>query len=139
MNEAQFNTIVRNSLSWAHKISDAGTHGKLPFDGFGMYGSKALYWESKLLPKRMAFNFSRLEEHQLEALREIKALGGDAVVTILLICVNYGRGDKRVFVYDDVEELARRKENKLSIKAEEFDNTPFVKIHKAKVDFAAIL
>ena len=140
MKEALLNTIIKNSLTWAHKISDSGIHNKLPCDGFGMYNDKPLYWEAKMLPKPRAFNFSRLEDHQLEALSTIKGLGGDGVIAVLIICVNYGRGDKRVFVFTDMEEIARRKELGLSIKKKEFDNNPhYVRIERGKIDFSTLI
>jgi penicillin-binding protein-related factor A (putative recombinase) len=140
MNEATLNTIIKNSLTFGHKISDNGIHGKLPCDGFGMYGSKPFYWEAKILPKPMAFNFNRLEDHQMEALSTIKRLGGDAVITAFIICVDYGRGDKRVFIYTDMEEIAKRKELHLSIKKKEFDsNTSYVKIKNALIDLSVLI
>lgn len=76
----------------------------------------------------------------MEALSTIKRLGGDAVITAFIICVDYGRGDKRVFIYTDMEEIAKRKELHLNIKKKEFDsNTGYVKIKNALIDLSVLI
>lgn len=139
MNEQEFNTIVGNSLQWRHKIADGGRHGLLPFDGMGIFENKPLYWESKFLRKPEAFNFSRLEDHQIENLHKVQELlGGDPAW--FLIGVDFGRSDKRVFLFRDMEYIRKRKEDKDSILKKEFEKRRnYVTIKKQLIDFKELI
>lgn len=120
LRESELNTIIRKSLDWGHKISDAGQieHGKSPFDGFGRYKDQAVYWEAKFLPEVRSFNFSRLEDHQLEGLKEVSKIKNS--LSLFLIGVNFGRSDIRVFIFRDLDYIEKRKKEKDSIFKKEF-------------------
>jgi penicillin-binding protein-related factor A (putative recombinase) len=77
MKEKDLNTIINNSfkeLGFSHKIADpiGGTGIQNPFDGFSVLQGKQWYWEAKLLKGYQAFNFNKIENHQLESLRLIE-------------------------------------------------------------------
>lgn len=147
-NEAEFNTIVTHSLTLGHKIGDqrstiTGFHSKNPFDGFGVFKGKEqaypVYFESKFLSEPRAFNFDRLEEHQLYSLLTFATLLPESL-SLFLICVDFGRNDKRVYVFRDMLYIKERKENKESITKKEFMiRKNFVKIKKNKIDFNEII
>ena len=147
-NEAAFNTIVTHSLTFGHKISDQGStitgfHGKNPFDGFGItstdLGNFPVYFESKFLKEPSAFNWNRLEDHQVEALLTCKKLLPNCLA-LFLICVDFGRSDKRVFVFRDIDYINNRKQLKQSITKKEFLNRKnFVRIKQSKIDFNEIV
>lgn len=127
MTEAQFNTIIGNSLDWHHKISD-GSYGQKPYDGFGALAGRPVYWEAKWLRKPAAFPWSRLESHQIEGLIAMQK-NIPAALSWLIIGVDYGRGDKRVFLFDNLEEIRTRKRSEeKSIKKKEFDSLPYTKV-----------
>jgi hypothetical protein len=90
---------------------------------FNSLHEEILFRQAKIFPKTIAFNFTRLEDHQIEALSTLKRLGGDGVITaFIIICIDYGRVDKRVILYTDMKEIAKRKELQLNIKKKEFDS-----------------
>jgi hypothetical protein len=75
MNEKDLNRIIVRSLQplgKAHKISDEAanyqTTAKKPFDYFGACGRFIVFGESKFIKGMAAFNFNRLETHQLDSL-----------------------------------------------------------------------
>lgn len=144
-NEAEFNTIVTKSLDWGFKIPDTGNSvmyapkNRLPFDGFGAVNGKPVYFESKYLSTVRAFNFNRLEDHQIENLLKLKELMPDALV-LFLICVDFGRGDKRVFFFRDMDYVNQRKMAKDSITKKEFlARRNYVKIKKGLMDFNELM
>jgi penicillin-binding protein-related factor A (putative recombinase) len=138
MLEAQFNTIIGNSLDWRHKIGDAGRFKK-PFDGFGVFRGKPVYWEAKWLKTPKAFPWSRLEDHQIESLLNIQRLMPDAHC-LFIIGVDYGRADKRIFIFTDMELVNRRKQIEKSILKKEFDaRTDYVKITQQLIPFGEVL
>ena len=64
-----------------------------------------VYWESKSLNEPKAFPMTRLEDHQINYLIKLyNALGEDALC-LFLICVDFGRADKRVFVWKNKDLL----------------------------------
>lgn len=106
-NERDFNSCIGRSLDWHYKIPD-DSRGEKPFDGFGIKDGKSVYWEAKFLKEPMAFNWKRLEDHQLRNLKEIQSLNPDAIC-VVVIGVVFGRGDIRVFVFDDLDDVEKRK------------------------------
>jgi penicillin-binding protein-related factor A (putative recombinase) len=80
MKEIQLNTIISRSIKkigWYHKISDplGGTGIQNPFDGFGVINGYPLYIEAKLIKNGIyAFNFNKIEEHQITNLNEINKM-----------------------------------------------------------------
>ena len=142
MLEENFNTIVSHSLDFGYKIADtfssAGTRSKSPFDGFGIHKGHLVVWESKWLKTPKAFQFSRLQDHQIENLLRFSKV--ENCVALFLIGVDFGRGDKRVFYWTDMDYIDERKRSSQSILKKEFLSlTNFVKIKKDRIDFDFIL
>ena len=125
-------------MPWHHKIGDAGKFTK-PFDGIGIVQGRSVYWEAKLLKKPLAFNFSRLEDHQIANLLSVQRLNKDALA-LFLVCVQFARGDNRVFIFRDMEYINKRKTEKLSILKKEFESRKnYVKIHKQLINIDELL
>ena len=144
MNEAKINTIIKNSMDWAFKIPDNPTNAFIAnaFDGFGLYKGKAIYWEAKYLAKPMSFNFNKLANHQIDNLLKIYnlSLSQDNIIPLILIAVNFGRADVRIFYYKDMQEIYNRKLNKQSILKKEFENAKnFIKIKKSLINLEEVL
>lgn len=145
-NERDLNSLITRSINkkgFAHKISDSvslksSQSNKLPFDIFGIYNGKPVYIESKFLKEPKAFNFSRLEEHQIKSLIKCKKLCPDAAC-LVLIGVVFGRGDIRVFYFDDPEYLYDRKLHRQSILKKDFESmTNYVSVKKDLIDLSFI-
>lgn len=125
-------------MSWHHKIGDAGRFSK-PFDGFGIACGKSIYWEAKLLKKPQAFNFMRLEDHQIYNLLEVTKHNPDAVA-LFLVCVQFARGDNRIFVFRDMQYINQRKQSRDNILKKEFEHrSNYVMIKKQLINFEELL
>lgn len=151
MLESDFNTIVTKSFNsqggYGFKIPDerstiTGFHSKNPYDVYGLYKGKFWAWESKWMNKVQSFNFSRLEDHQIDNLiKSYEIMDGNGI-SIFAIGVDFGRADKRVFIWGN-EELYIIRERKLSKKNilgkefKELDN--FVRITKGSVPMDDVL
>lgn len=134
-NEQEFNSCIGRSLDWHFKIPDDSRCQK-PFDGFGVIGGRPIYWESKFLREPKAFNWNRLEDHQLYHLKEVKKHCPNCM-SVLIIGVVFGRGDIRVFVFDDLEEIEYRKKNGLSIlKKEWLTMEDYLSVRYGRVDLS---
>ena len=119
MNEAKLNTIIGHSMQWHFKPKD-NTGQLLCFDGFAIMDGKPMYWEAKNLTKPGAFNFSRLEDHQIANLLFIQSTLKVPNYCLILIGVDFGRADKRVYVFKDMAYIDKRKKEKKSILKKEF-------------------
>jgi len=145
MLENKLNEIVGSSLSWHFKPQD-GRYLKSPicFDGFGIFKpfeapAIPVYWESKNLKKPQAFNFNDLKPHQIGNLLRIQDLMPTALC-LFLVCVDYGRMQKRVFIFRDMQYVAKRKDEKRSILKKEFDKRRnYVLIKKDHISFEDVL
>lgn len=146
-NEAEFNRVVSSSLNksgYGYKIPDTfssnGMRSKAPFDGFGWYKGKAIYWESKYLPEVRAFNFDRLENHQIKYLIDAYETVENCV-SIFIIGVNFGRGDIRCFVFknEDLYKIRERKIKKQSLLKKEFEKLPYIKINKGQINIEELI
>ena len=154
--ETAFNSIVSRSLnlkesSFGYKIADTfssgGTRSLSPFDGFGVYVSESgkgypVYWESKSLSEPKAFPMTRLEDHQINYLIKLYNALGDNALCLFLICVDFGRADKRVFVWKnkDLLYIKERKDQKKNILKKEFETlNNFVRVEHSIIDFQRIL
>ena len=146
-NEANFNGIISSSINtkgYAYKIPDtfssSGMRSIAPFDGFGWCDGKFLCWEAKYLTEPKAFNFKRLENHQIKSL--ISAYENiKNCESIFIIGVNFGRADKRCFVFKnkDLYYIKDRKEKGESLLKKEFENLPYFKIKKNQIDIEELL
>lgn len=150
MIESDFNSILTRSLhdsGWfGFKIGDQRSsitqfHSKNPYDLFGYYKGRFVCCESKWLKEPMAFNFTRLEDHQIENLIKAHEMV-DNCLAMFVIGVDFGRGDKRVFIWKDKDlyYIQRRKQNKDNIlKKEMLTLNNYVKIKKGVVNFDDII
>lgn len=136
--ERDLNKILTSSLDVGYKIQDVGdgVGNKRPFDLFGTFNDRPVYVEGKFKPVPEAFNWSRLEDHQIDYLLKFDIPNAIACV---IIGVVFKRGDIRCFVYC-TEEAAYRKKNNISVTKKEFMNDEnYVKVEKGKVDYNKIV
>lgn len=150
MLESEFNSIVTKSLNnqggFGFKIPDerstiTGFHSKNPYDIYGLYKNNFVAWESKWLNKPQAFNFDRLEEHQINNLIKSFELINNCLA-VFAIGVDFGRADKRVFIWKnkDLYKIKERKQSKTNIFKKEFEERQnYIKISKGMIDFEQIL
>ena len=135
MREKEFTTrlhkIFKDNGAWIWKIRDDGFLNC--FDAVGCYKGIPLAFEYKFLPSPKAFPFTRLEEHQIQNLKEHWKAGGWSA---LVIGVCYGRGDIRVFVYanEQLPMIEQRKKEKKNILKKEFDNSTYMKMKERNLD-----
>jgi len=145
MLESAVNTIIGQSLAWHWKPQD-GPHNKSPiaFDGFAIYkpaegNGVPVYWEAKNLKKPSSFSFKDLQPHQIANLKRIQELAPQTIC-LFLICVDYGRADKRIFVFKDMAYCDLRKGECRNILKKEFDKRKnFVRIQKDRINFDEIV
>lgn len=138
--EAELNTIIKNSLTWASKIPDPGNDfaktSARAFDGFGVLNGKPIYWEAKYMNKLQSFDLQRIADHQIENLCAIKEQIPDALCLIIL-GVNTGRADKRIFVFDDPFEIKRRRTLRENYLKKDLETLPYVVVKKKLIDFSS--
>ncbi len=89
MKEKEINTIINNNFKrfgFSHKIADpmGGTGIQNPFDGFSVMNNTCMYWETKRLVDYQAFNFRKIEEHQIKNLKLIKDISSYTMCLIIL-------------------------------------------------------
>lgn len=144
-NEAEFCTVVNHSLICGHKIADPGAAFsstiKRCFDGIGMLEInnelKFVCWEAKFLKKPQAFNFAnKIESHQSYYLSEYSK---SDVLCYVLLCVDYGRSDKRVFIFEWNKDMDNLYREGYSIHKKVLDSLPYNKVSKSKFDFENII
>lgn len=125
---------------WCYKIPDNGFDQK-PYDCYGFHDGMTYVMELKHLNKPQAFNFSRLEQHQIDNLLKTYEIMGDNVRACFIVGVEYSRLDKRAYVFcnEQLREIARRKKEKKNILKKEFDSLPFLKIKNRIVQDLFIL
>jgi penicillin-binding protein-related factor A (putative recombinase) len=133
-NEKELNTIIKNSLSWGFKISDppkVAIHSfqKNCFDGFGILETRPVYWEAKFLKNLESFNLNSIADHQINNLSIIKKLMPDAFCWIVL-GIRVGRNDSRIYLFDNIEEISKRRLEKKNYLRKELDEIPFFRIKK---------
>ena len=145
MLESDFNSIVTKSFNsqggYGFKIPDerstiTGFHSKNPYDVFGLREGKFWAWESKWMNKVQSFNFNRLEQHQIDNLIKAYEIMGDNSVCVFAVGVDFGRADKRIFVWGNSElyNIRERKLSKNNILGKEFQKLDnFVTISKGEI------
>jgi len=136
-NEAELNLIIKNSLSWGYKIPDPTFEFQRTlarsFDGFGCLVDIPVYWESKFSNKLKSFDLSRIEEHQIINLCALKALMPHAYCWVIY-GVKVKRGDSRIWIFDDVHEINRRRSFKENFKLKELEKLPYLSIRNNLID-----
>ena len=152
MQEKEFNRIVRSTIikenGWAFKIPDPPKAMMLsnklpeqnPFDGFGILtNGKPVYWESKYMKGFHSFNLDAIRDHQVDNLLKIKTLNKD-LLCIIILCCNISPRDKRVFLFNNIENIKYRRDNKLNYKVKELNTLPYLTIKvNTIIDFTKTL
>ena len=97
--------------------------------------------ELKWMSKPQAFNFSRLEQHQIDNLIRTYEIMGDNARCMFIVGIDYGRTDKRAYVFcnEQLYEIARRKKEKRNLLKKDFNELPFLKIKSRIVQDLLIL
>ena len=93
-------------------------------------------WEAKFLKTYSAFNFNRIEEHQNFYLTEYQKSG---VKSFVIVGVNCGRADIRVFVFDWNEKFSELYKNGFSIHKKYLEKLPYNKVSKGVFKFENII
>ena len=133
MLEKDFQSIVTHTFNsqngWCYKIPDNGFDTK-PYDCYGFHDGMSYVMELKWLNKPQAFNFNRLEQHQIDNLIKTYEIMGDNVRACFIVGIDYGRLDKRVFIFcnDQLYDIKKRKEEKKNLLKKDFQNRPYLKI-----------
>lgn len=140
-NEATLNSILDRSfkrIEFHNKIQDAvgGKGLQRPFDCFGTYDGKPLYYETKLLKKYEAFSFSRIEDHQEANLKLIHKKLNVPNYTLIVLGIYIARKEFKVLFFDS-EYIWKLKESGIkSIKKKELlelvDKNMFLEIKSEK-------
>ncbi len=144
-NEAELCTIIAKSFTFGWKIPDASGNyfqsSIRAFDGIATQmfddGLHFVCWEAKYLKSPGAFSFKRIETHQNEFLIEFRK--AKEVKSMVLVGVDYGRSDKRVFIFDWDENFSDLYKIGFSIHLKELDKLPYNKISKGTFSFDNII
>jgi hypothetical protein len=139
--EAELNSTIARSLQIGHKIADpTGTFAVTAraFDGFGSWDGKALYWEAKHLKGLQSFNLKLLRDHQIANLLEFRRKVIDCHTWIIL-GVSVKRGDNRLYIFSDMEDINRRRDEGRNFLKKEIETLPYLPISKGLVDLTKIL
>ena len=145
MNEAKFNTVIRNSIiqhnGYAYKISDVGggKQQRRPFDGFGVYyDGLPLYWEAKRMKGLQSFNVKEIFEgsrgHQLETMQSMKdLLNVKAHFWVILLCYIPRNSRVYTFTYEALQWWYNTHED-AGIKKNILEKLPHTEINKQLIN-----
>ena len=152
-NEAEFCTVIKNSMVKGYKIPDEsgfqyGAHTSIRcFDGIGMLDSKYfgennnqlkfICWEAKYLKKPGAFAFSKIRPWQNEYLCAYEK--ADKVKSLVIVGIDYGRADKRAFVFEWNDNFSDLYNIGFSIHLKELEKLPYNKLSKGIFTFDNII
>ena len=144
-NEAELCTIIAKSFTFGWKIPDpSGNYFQTSiraFDGIATQmfedGLHFVCWEAKYLKSPGAFAFTRIEPHQNEYLVEFRK--AKEVKSMVLVGIDFGRSDKRVFIFDWDENFSELYKIKFSIHLKELEKLPYNKISKGTFSFDNII
>ena len=139
-NESEACTILKNSFvdlgAFAYKIPDPSTDYastiERPFDMIAVY-TIPYYIEVKYLSSIKSFNLNVIKDHQIDNLLKIKTLMFDAACWIVL-AVNAGRGDKRFYIFKNIEEIVQRRLDKRNYFKKELESLDYLPVHKDRID-----
>ena len=103
MKESDINKYFKNFLDWGYKIPDppqiaVKISSKRPFDGFGVYNKRAIYWEGKYLSELKSFNLKHIQPHQQQALEEVALIENALILIVLGVYVK--RGETRIYLFN---------------------------------------
>ena len=144
-NEAEVCTIIKNSLKNGFKVPDPSgaftTTSQRCFDGIGTLekedGTHFICWEAKYLKSMQAFSFMKIEPHQNYYLNVYNKCIG--VVSYVILGVNVGRGDQRMYVFEWNDFMGRLYENRFSIHKDKLEQLPYNEVHKGTFGFINII
>lgn len=152
-NEAELCTVIKKSLVDGYKIPDesgfqTGAHSSIRcFDGIGMLSADKfggsnndlnfICWEAKFMKNPGAFSFKRLQPWQNEYLS--KYAKARDVRSLVIVGVDYGRADKRVFVFRWDDNFSDLYNIGFSIHLKELNKLPYNSISKGVFEFANII
>ena len=136
-NEAELCTIIKNSMIDGVKIPDpSGNYNQTSircFDGIGMLPARVfnedsddnlfICWEAKYLKEPKAFSLKAIEPHQAYYLSSFSTARN--IKSLLILGVVFGRGDKRVFVFEWTNTMKRLFDCGFSIHKKELMELPF--------------
>ena len=144
--EAHACTILGNSIRLlsqgrAYKIPDAqGDYlsSSRIFDMMGAMFMHPWYCEVKFANGGLySFDLQSIEDHQIENLLWYKRNVPGAWCWVVY-AVNVKRGDSRVYVFDDVEEVARRRDAHQNYKQSELKTLPYFPVKKNLIDLSSL-
>lgn len=153
-NEAELCTVIKKSMNTGYKIPDESSFGTSNtyssircFDGIGMLpanifgGDKDklnfICWEAKFLKKPGAFSFKRLQPWQNDYL--LKYSKAEEVKSLVIVGIDYGRSDKRVFVFRWDDNFSNLYKVGFSIHLKELNKLPYNSISKNTFTFDNII
>lgn len=144
-NEAELCSVITKSLVNGYKIPDpSGMYAmtsKRAFDGIGTLVVNGeltfICWEAKFLKRPGAFNFNRIEPWQSFYLSEYSKAKN--VVSYVIVGVDYGRADKRVFIFEWNEKMDALYKNGFSVHLKTLNTLPYNKISKSVFSFNNII
>ena len=84
-----------------------------------------------------SFDLQEVKDHQIANLLFYKRNVPGAWCWVVY-AVNVKRGDKRFYIFDDVEEVARRREAHQNYKQAELKTLPFYAVHKNLIDLSTL-
>jgi len=142
-NESQLNTLIKNSIvaagGWAFKIPDPSGLSALqsiqnPFDGFGIMRGYPIYWESKYIRTLKSFNLQMIQDHQISNLCRIKELLTNIGEYWIVLGVKVNRGDNRVYIFRDVDEIRERREKRENFLKKELEKLEYYPVKKGLIN-----
>lgn len=135
-NEAELCTVIKNSLINGFKIPDPSSSfrqtSKRVFDGIGTLivsnELRFVCWEAKFFKKPMAFNSNIIEPQQSYFLSEYSKAKN--VISYIILGINYGRADKRVFIFNWDSSMDNLYKKGFSIYLKNLNKLKYNKINK---------
>lgn len=94
-------------------------------------------WEAKWLKSMSAFPFSKIEPHQNVWLNKYNKCIG--VLSYVILGVNVGRGDNRMYVFEWNDFMGQLYEHNFSIHKKELMKLPYNEVHKNLFSFDKII
>ena len=144
-NEAELCTVIKNSLINGFKIPDPSSSfkqtSKRVFDGIGTLivsnELRFVCWEAKFFKKPMAFNSNIIEPQQSYFLSEYSKAKN--VISYIILGINYGRADKRVFIFNWDSSMNTLYKKGFSIYLKNLNKLKYNKINKNTFYFENII
>jgi penicillin-binding protein-related factor A (putative recombinase) len=138
-NEAALCTVIKMSLDFGYKIPDPTNRFNAtisrPFDLFGVLNSKPIYIEAKYATGLRVFDLQCIEDHQIENLISIKKLMPNSYCWIIY-GVHASHADNRIYIFDDLDNLVKRRKNRENFLKKDLEILPFLSIKKGIVDLS---